>query len=94
MVITHTSAHKSRNLTVLHDITCTTHVETKEGGSQVGHGAGFCAVMLSRPPPLDSGGFVRVLRAAGKRSGDQMGGPHDEVGLAAPIVLIAQPTVN
>ena len=51
MVITHTSAHKSRNLTVLHDITCTTHVETKEGGSQVGHGAGFCAVMLSPPPP-------------------------------------------
>ena len=45
-------------------------------------------------PPLDSGGFVRVLRAAGKRSGDQMGGPHDEVGLAAPIVLIAQPAVN
>ena len=93
MVITHTSAHKSRNLTVLHDITCTSHVETKEEEARsdmVGAEFRICDVV----PNVDGGGFVRVLRAAGKRSGDQMGGPHDEVGLAAPIVLIAQPTVN
>ena len=69
LVNTHTSAHKSRNLTVLHDITCTSHVETKEGGSQVGHGAGFCAMMLSPLSPRQ-----RRLRASAARCGEEIWG--------------------